>query len=431
MANKPEPTYFTIIPADHVGFTDQLMRFSAFYKLGLSLGYTYLHTPFNSPRSNNLSRAKLLEWIDRLPPPLSPVRKFMIRRLLHDVYDFLGFNEHFERAMQGIDRVNKAHSVVDFRFSDPFLEANDIVSFEELQNLIKIHVAKETAIDAPNPTVRFRLTGKRTNLFTLIHRAIPEYQDKLSLRELYLEARRRNPWVSAFDNDKVKVLVHIRQGDIAVLETPAKTFIPLDVRTPGWLSEHNKFEDIKSNLVFQVADYYDFVQGLTSHFDEKTFNILFFSDGYRRAFDWLESNIDKSQISAENIRDLRKDRASYDEKRFRILREIKNSRCFIGETQSKLYALIDATINADIIITSTQQRMLAKLATFYCDDESPIIIILYKNQPPSYKDIRCDDEERFIYVDAHHPNFGPVVDIIRARLAARLHDSTRSAPGSS
>lgn len=423
----PERTYFTIIPASNAGFTDQLMRFSAFYKLGLSLGYSYLHTPFTSWRSSNVVGSKLLEWLDRLPSFLYPLGAFLVRRLLYDVYYFLGFNQHFERRPEDITQLNSAKNVVDLRFSDPFLEANGIASFEELQAFIRTHVAKETGVDGSTPLVRFRLTGKRTNLFTVIHRTIPNFQDQLSLRASYFEARKRNPWTSEFADGKVRVLVHIRQGDIAVLETPTKTFIPLDSRAPGWLSEHSKFEDIRSNLVFQVREYYDFVKGLTSYFDDEIFDILFFSDGYQRAFDRLESNIDKSHVSADNIRALRKNRASYDEKSFGILHEIRNSRCFIGETRSKLYGLIDSTLNADIIITTTQQRMLAKLATFYCNDDSPIIIILYKDKPPSYKDLRCDDEERFIYVDVHHPNYSPIVDRIRSRLTARGDTATRSA----
>ena len=46
-------TAFTIEPTDPAaGFTDQLMQFGAFYKLGLHLGYEYLHTAFISRRSN-------------------------------------------------------------------------------------------------------------------------------------------------------------------------------------------------------------------------------------------------------------------------------------------------------------------------------------------------------------------------------------------
>ena len=44
-------TYFTIEPTES-GFTDQLMQFNAFYKLGLHLGLPYVHTPFVSIRSD-------------------------------------------------------------------------------------------------------------------------------------------------------------------------------------------------------------------------------------------------------------------------------------------------------------------------------------------------------------------------------------------
>ena len=45
-----EPVYFTCKVGG--GFTSQLIEFLTFYKLGRSLGYRYVHTPFANKRSS-------------------------------------------------------------------------------------------------------------------------------------------------------------------------------------------------------------------------------------------------------------------------------------------------------------------------------------------------------------------------------------------
>ena len=69
MIDKTEKntTYFTILPSN-AGFTDQLFQFSTYYKFGLSLGYVYKHSTFANTRHG-----------------------------AEQIFDFLGFNEHFSR----------------------------------------------------------------------------------------------------------------------------------------------------------------------------------------------------------------------------------------------------------------------------------------------------------------------------------------------
>ncbi len=396
---------FTIIPS-YAGFTDQLMQFSAFYKLGLSLGYKYLHTPFVSRRSSRSINLSIFERIIRKIANKFPfLRKYYLfirRESDFDVYDFLGFNQNFNLANTCLE--TKKLKVVDINLNDDLLKLNYINSFEELQKFIKNHLENKSNLDSQNILVKFRLTGKRTNLFSLIHSNIPNFQDSFSLRSIYFKKRKESPCKSIFLDNKIKMLIHIRQGDTSVIETPWKTYIPL--RTLEKMKEYKKLENIEQKQgIFHPIDYFNFTTEFISRFDERTFSILTFSDGYQRAFMRLEAHIDKFEFNSTQIKFLKKSRKSYDKIYFKEIQKLKNSKCFVGESSRNLSNLIHSTLNCDIIITSNQQRMLPKLVENYCNAIKPIVIILYKGSKPDYKDISCMHEERYIYTDLYSPNY--------------------------
>lgn len=53
--NATDDIAFTIIPSN-AGFTDQLFQFSTYYKLGLSLGYRYMHSTFRNTRGEDIKQ---------------------------------------------------------------------------------------------------------------------------------------------------------------------------------------------------------------------------------------------------------------------------------------------------------------------------------------------------------------------------------------
>lgn len=103
------PTYFTVWTTPEGGFTDKLLQFSAFYRLGRSLGYQYWHSsPLESLRSSSLA------------------------------FDFVGLNSHLaEFAAPPFQHFR----YLDIRSSQRLIDRNKIGSFERLQQYIQASMA--------------------------------------------------------------------------------------------------------------------------------------------------------------------------------------------------------------------------------------------------------------------------------------------------
>jgi hypothetical protein len=408
--------YFSIIPTA-AGFTDQLMQFSTFYKLGLVLGYKYFHKDFSSARSNFL-RTSLLDRvsgriIDYTPRSIKTFLAHFGVESAFDVYDFLGINPYFN-SMNLTPKANNL-KIIDIDLNDDFLIRANMSCVEDVKNSILEYVECQAPIDKTStPLVRFKVSGKRKKLFSWINSNIPNSRDLLDLRSIYLNRRAILPWKSQFPEERTKILVHIRQGDIGVIETPWGTYIPADVRRPDWLNEYKNFDDINpSENIFRVADYFKFLKELSLYFDKDSYSLLSFSDGYERTFEILESNLDKLRIDSEaKIRELKNHRKSHNKRCFEILSKLEHSEYFVGESSKNLRHLIHSALNADVIITSSQQRMLLKLVSLYCDDIKPLVIVLYRGKRPSNQDISPKDEERFIYTDLNNLNFHDIASKI-------------------
>ncbi len=413
--------YFSVIPYAKAGFSDQLLQFSAFYKLGLSLEYKYIHLPFSCERSQSIKLSifeKIIRKVTKKIPHLKksilsiPYFKNVFFESLFDIYEFLGFHQYFDSVNPHIEiqRLN----VINMDLSDQLLEQNNISCFQELLTFIKNSIENELTSCTSDLLVQFRLVGGRKNLFSLINLNTPNLQELLNLRDIYFKKQEDFKCKSRFPNDKIKVLIHIRQGDTSVIKTPWQTYIPvrsINRVDPNYFDEYSDVSDIKSNeTVFQVIDYYNFLMGLLSSLDNNSYSILTCSDGYQRAFEILEWNLDKLRLNADKIRNLKRSKKSYDKKCFDIFYKLSNSKCLVGESSKNLCDLIHSTLMADLVITSSQQRMLPKFITNYCSDSKPIVVILYKDSKPNNKDIIPRDEERFIYSDLYNPNYDYIVD---------------------
>ncbi|WP_299413764.1 hypothetical protein [Acaryochloris sp. IP29b_bin.148] len=388
------------------------MQFSAYYKLGLSLGYKYYHTPFVSTRSSKSIDSSFLEnilgKIDKIASKIPPLRErysWMRRAYDFDVYDFLGFNQGFNS--DDIFSLKKELQVIDVVIGDDTLLLNDIDSFGKLQKYIIDYIESKIKLDFQNVLVEFKLEGKRYKLFALIHSTIHDFQDSLSLREIFCRKSKKPYEGSLFLDKKLKILLHVRQGDTTVIKTPWQTYIPM--HSLKKMKEYKEVEDIEhidTKNIFYPPDYLNFIKGLISYFDDDAYSILTFSDGYHRAFMRLEKNIDTFNFNHAQIKSLKKIKSIYTKVHFKEIQNVNNNKCFIGESSKHLSQLIRSTLDADIVITSSQQRMLPKLIESYRDSESKsIVIILYKDRKPDYKDITSMSDSQFIYTDLYRPNY--------------------------
>ena len=277
---------------------------------------------------------------------------------------------------------------------------------EGLKHLIGELVSRKCKRNSKKKNVvRFYLTSGRAffgEMAPLINQQIPYFQDHLDLRSTYFKLRETKPLPSRYIDGKLKLLVHIRLGDTALIETPWHSFIPL------WsdlcISPLKEYPDKSDELFSQVMDVDDFAYFL------KKFNALFatddlsiavFSDGHKTAFKELFRQIDDLKLSDDKIHALRESAPTHEEKKFSIFDDVKNCVRLVGETNEDLQELVHSALTADVIVVGCHQRMVPKFMATYYDvslKNPPIIISLYRGRVPRYQlKIGLDEQKAKLY----------------------------------
>ena len=388
--SKPN-VYFTFSPTE-AGFTDQLFAFSIYYKLGLSLGYQYIHTPFQSSHSSSLPETQN----NKFPMGTTHLFAKIFRRLRRkfqyywnrtvlnqfpDPYDFLGFNSYLAKRNSPIPNRNLTKIVLPL--GDSVLRENDLNTFEEIQNFVSDSIYK--SINAQKDLlVVFKATSFPFLMGQLVHSSIPDFQDGLDLNKAYFDARQINPWKPIFEKNSLKMMIHIRQGDVAVIETPWETCIPVWEKN---LVEYPNFQDIQyDNRVLHLDEYSLFTERLQAHLKDITFSSLVFSNGFSRAFSQFHhKGMESLNITTDQEKSLLESVETYDEKAFKKFSGLSNSTLVLGENSEKLCDLIHSILLADLIIIGPRGGLVPKfLATYRNTDNMPIVIVLHKGTPPPF-----------------------------------------------
>ena len=389
------PIYFTLFDVDQikVGFTDILMRWSTLYKLGISLGYTYVHKPIVCKNTsniydflgfNNSFDLKLDNFLNLHSPSNEKIYnyrdfdyssivnyRYSPRTLVSKIKNFIVDNIFFIR-----------YQLVDIVINETLLTKYSITNLNNLQTYVKNRVLRQAHNPQKITLIRFQLSGARKKFYYLINSQLTDFPDRLNLRTSYFEARDKQPIESNFIADKLKLLVHIRQGDTAFIETPWKTFIP--VYGKNLFTELNDPSQGGYADLIDVDDYYNFVKKFTEYLDTEKFSLVVSSDGYKKAFSLIYDRLSHFNFNSEQIKQLQQTEILY-QKKFNIFDEFKYITYLIGETDENLYSLIHSTLEADIIIIGFRNTlgMLLKIIAHYYDfDRPPIIIELYKQRKP-------------------------------------------------
>ncbi len=191
--------------------------------------------------------------------------------------------------------------------------------------------------------------------------------------------------------------------------------------------EYNKFSDIQyDNRVLRVDDYCQFVKRLISHFKDDNFSLLFFSDGFKRAFScFTHERVKSLNLTKDKMKILNRSEKSYDQKAFNKLANIRGSTLVIGEKPRKLYDLIHSILVADIIIIGPRAGMVPKLISTYCNvDNIPIVIVLHKGTKPPFSHTDYmglhDRERKFVYVNVVNSDYELVVSML-SKMVANLY----------
>lgn len=383
-----KPFSFTVaLQARSGGLTDQLYQFSTFFKLGLLLGLRYCHTPLVSERTST----------DYNP------------------HDFLGINSFFRDSAPAPNT-----RFVDVRFDGKHLENSGVSCLEGLLEYARNEIDRalqDDAVrqcqkdpgDASPPVFRFSLVmGNGRGFFDYVHSTYPLWPPEIDLLSHYRFLRRSDPRRSVFEGDSVKILVHIRQGDTALLATPWSTFLPLYKLRTRPAVEHRTSADAGADYI-RVQDFHSFTKSILEHLSENKTSVLLCSDGFKRAFKKALNirNIRRFGLSEEQVTRLTAHSLDYDEREFSIFDDLKLSARLIGESEDNLYDLIDSALLADIIVIGTQQRMLPKLIATYYDLKRPkIIVTLYRGAAlPEYGNLGLTaDKARCLYFNLDTDN---------------------------
>lgn len=413
--------YFSVVPSKAAGFTDQLNQFRVFFKLGQSLGYTYWHRPFSNRRSalaarrnaqaHSASYTKRLLELQKLlglqqKPSMPPVS-------VPDVYDFIGFNEHFlARNEQG---GTGEPVVIDMKLGDDLLERRDITDLAGLQDFVRRGV-EETDTRPKATLVEFALSGTRA-FFGIVNAEIPDRPTDFDLRSIYSEKRTGHPWPSLFRRGAIRTLLHVRQGDTAALETPWRTVIsqwPPEYR----FTEYARFDDIPvRNRVLRVEDFHQFFKKFVSRIDEPVSTLLF-SDGFNGSLRRLDWQHEKHGLTQKQWKTLNKAVASFDKTRFKPFEDVDDCKLLIGEEPEKLCHLIHSFLEADLVITGPQGGMIPKLIRHYCDTKNmPVVLVLSRSNELMSKVFGgLNKTGKVVFVNIPQPDYGALATKVSALL---------------
>ena len=381
-----------------MGFTGQLLFLDRMLRLGKVLQYQYLHTTLSAPRSSNA------------------------------IYEFLGVNQHFDAVVP--KNYQEIYLVVPIIWNQ-FLYDKVDASSEEMKTFVQDHVAtyvqrtdqsrpilvifclrnvKQAVFLASNPIWRWLAKSERVidgHIWSLLRRINDRLNHELSLsvsesfelleevvselapdssidfRQIYETIDAGRSKRQLYESGQLNVLVHIRQGDTAVVETPWGTFLPVarfvEQRARMAFAERKSLDEIGRRYV-APADFFNFLKSFTLDFEKHALSIVVASDGFKRAFQLLLDNRHWYGFSAEQYAQLKLQAHTYDEQQFAKFEQLPLCEMLIGETDETLFCLVDAALKADIIVIGSQQRMLPKLLSLYAKQGNRPIFVLLHNE---------------------------------------------------
>lgn len=404
---KGKKVYFTIQPFQ-TGFTDQLRYFHAFYTIGKHLRLKYYHIPFEpkplifdnsenqSEKQNSLACCKY-----------------------NDIFDFMGFNDYFLKLNDVIEFSNCQQILI--QLDEPQISGIGIIEFNEMESFLKKQITR--SIDSKVKSAIIKIDIKNDQLLrwwirSTFNQAFPGF----NLLDIYQKFREQNPWPIKFDADKIKILIHIRQGDTAVVKTPWNAFIQVWGGKPFSFKQLNSITQINDNTVISVSDFYNFCSNLFQEFKHDELSVMLFSDGFKRSFDTLLSQSEGLNFTEKQIEELLESEKSYDQNEFKVFHAIDVVNMFVGEDSILLFDLLQSFLHSEVVIFGTQQRMIPKLIAFYFRyNNGPLAISLYRNKAQKLHHLGKEwMEKNFLFIDLDNYDIKEVAFRIKGYLAERL-----------
>lgn len=406
LATRSRAVYFSIVLPEHVGFTDQTLLFGMLYKLGMHLGLPYHHRPLQ-PRSNLLQSESGDDytWDNQGTEQYS------------GIYDYLGFDWHFSQRSAALSAGDA--SSIEFEFKKSHIEEQSIEDLSGLVDHLRLLILASLPAKGRPLHITLRIFSQFDAVRWLYY--LPNSLLDFDYADIYRRYRELHPARDVFESDKPRVLLHIRQGDTAVIQTPWGSYMQAWHRGRDAFQERDSVAGIRDHQVITVADFERFYSDLKTGLAQFELATLVHSDGFARAFASLEQHSDRLNLSDEQLKALLDTRRSYNDARFEVFRQHPEVRQFVGEDLHLLFELVHAFYTCDVVIVGTQQRMFPKLYAYsFMDDSGPLVITLYKKQQPDYDYLgNTPMVAKCLYVDLENYEIAHVIEQVGLFLCAR------------
>ncbi|MCC5907091.1 MAG: hypothetical protein JJU13_12845 [Balneolaceae bacterium] len=327
------------------------------------------------------------------------------------IFDFLGINP----AIEKISKEPAGSEVYDVLIDlEKFkIGKKKFKSFHLLIEDLKAQLA--TFIHPEMPTL-FRFRAKPKTYF-MYYKKIPDLsKSEIDYRNFFIRNARKKVGNSHFISSKIKLMVHIRQGDTAVVQTPWKTFIPVWHKIPGKFTQFKRMEDIPNSQFTTIDNFYNFLEKLQQNLGKELFSTVVFSDGFKKAFLQIYLKSKRSDLSDQEIEKLKEIQANYDKNQFSNFEKLSNTKTIVGEELDNLYDLVQTFMEAEILVIGTQQIMIPKLVASYCNRENmPLIIVLYSSKKLNLDFIGLEnDSPNILQIDIHDYDIREISTKIKA-----------------
>jgi len=361
-------TFFTIeIKNKYIGISDILRRLYKTYGLGVALSYSYVHKPFFCRRS--LPNSILDRTLRKISGFNEGKLSYFNRENDLFVANFLGMG-NFENNSDFDTRSTITIDIAKVLDSDLFQNVDELKSRIEDSisplDSITINFLVTDRIYNDRVSANFKKIFGLTSLEDChLSEVGKSFREFASTR--YWQARSRQPVPISFNQDKIRLLVHIRKGDrvwielqdkilsmhgdeFLILDKNANSSQNSDVQSSLSLSLPNKFrKPVSIDMIREV------LEQLFLEYGRASFSTIVISDGYKRGYQELNNalkagRIKLSQSEKKQINVFLKQQ----QKEIVDFARYANAELILGEdSKMKFMKSVHAVVCADFIIKTT------------------------------------------------------------------------------
>lgn len=315
---------FTVQLNKGSGLGAQLVQWEFLYLLGRLLGYQYVYQDLICQRSSS------------------------------NTYNFLGVDEYNNLPP---DTDLSQIPVIDCNITDN-IYSNKTEDLEPIKNHIK-ELLDSSDTEKTQKIVRFNAGSwpQHQKIKNFVYKLSKDtkcrnlFKTELNLPFMYWKAREKMPVSIPFRHNKIKVVLHIRKGDTAVVKINDDLYScwQYKIESNGACKiSVERIPDTHKSLAkhFKTSDYYNVLKKLFLELGEHNFSVIVISDGYDRSFQRIRNAANDLDLKLDDI-----ERAeTFYKKEYDVFCTHSNVNCVIGEKEDQFYKSVHALACCDAVI---------------------------------------------------------------------------------